>query len=169
MDDSISSNQYSIRRANESDVDHLIDMRMELETYLDTCNPNLWHFSSEQMDAIEQKYQKSLIDSHYMILVVVDEETSEIIGMATGRIISHEMFSHKITGRIDDVWIDANHRSKGLCRRLIQEICVFFKQNGIKHLTLEYVSGNENAELVWRKMGFKPVIIIANGHVDNIT
>jgi hypothetical protein len=32
----------------------------------------------------------------------------------------------------------------------------------------EYVSGNENAALVWQKMGFEPVIIIANGHVDKL-
>ncbi|MDP3387924.1 MAG: GNAT family N-acetyltransferase [Eubacteriales bacterium] len=168
MDDAISSNQYRIRRAKESDVPHIIQMRMELESYLDTCNPNLWHVSPDQMNSIEQKYQESIFDSRYMILVVVDEETSEIIGMATGRIIHHEMFMHKITGKIDDVWIDTNHRHKGLCRRLIQEICIFFKHNGVKQLTLEYVSGNENAALVWQKMGFEPVIIIANGYIDSI-
>jgi ribosomal protein S18 acetylase RimI-like enzyme len=169
MDNSICNEKYHIREAKEADIKQIVEMRMELESYLDTCNPNIWHFEADQINSIAEKYKKIINENNHKVLVVVDEETGKIVGMATGKIIHHDMFMHKMTGKIDDVWIDTNHRHKGLCRRLIQKISAFFNQNGIKHLTLEYVSGNENAELVWRKMGFKPVIIIANGHVDNIT
>lgn len=168
MENSIGNDKYYIREANNSDVKHLVEMRMELESYLETCNPNLWHVSANQIDSFTEKYNRIINNNDCKVLVVVSKETNETVGMATGRAIYHDKFKHKITGKIDDVWINVNHRNNGLCKSLINKICDFFKQNGIKNLTLEYVSGNEIAASVWQKMGFEPVIIIANTVIDNI-
>lgn len=167
MEISIANNKYHIRDAQESDVEHLVEMKMELESYLDTCNPNLWHVSANQIDSLTEKYNRILNVNHCKVLVVVKEETGETVGMATGRVIHHDKFRHKITGKIDDVWIDENHRHNGLCRSLVDILRNYFRENNIKNLTLEYVSGNETAASVWKKMGFEPVIIIANGVIDS--
>lgn len=168
MKNSIGNEKYYIREANESDVERLVEMRMKLESYLEICNPNLWHVSANQIDSFTEKYNRIVSVNHCKVLVAVSEGTNEIVGMATGRAIYHDKFRHKITGKIDDVWINVNHRNNGLCKSLINKIYDFFKQNGIKHLTLEYVSGNEIAASVWQKMGFEPVIIIANTTIDSI-
>ncbi|MBV1759233.1 MAG: GNAT family N-acetyltransferase [Dethiosulfatibacter sp.] len=168
MENLIGNEKYFIREANESDVKHLVEMRMALESYLDTCNSNLWHVSLDHIDALPEKYSRIINDSKSKVLVVVNNETNEIAGMGIGRIIHSHMFNHKTYGKIDDVWIDENLRNRGLCGSLVNKICDFFRQNDIRHITLEYVSGNEIAASVWGKMGFEPVIIIANTVIDNI-
>lgn len=168
MDKSNVKSQYHIRAAIETDIDQLIVMRMKLEAYLDTCNANLWHISQDHMDDLPSKYLHMLKDDQFKVLLVVDKTTNDIVGMATGRIIHNEMFSHKKTGKIDDVWIDENHRNRGLCMSLTNRIIDFFRGNNIKHMTLEYVSGNDSAAMIWQKMGFEPVIIIANRTLDSI-
>ncbi|KUK73287.1 MAG: hypothetical protein XD91_0775 [Clostridiales bacterium 38_11] len=49
MKNPIDNGKYHIREVKESDIEHVIEMRMALESYLDSCNPNLWRVSSYQI------------------------------------------------------------------------------------------------------------------------
>ena len=168
MESATNKEKYYIIEAKETDIKRIIEMRMKLESYLDTCNANLWHISPYYIDDLPSKYLHMLKDDQFKVLIVVNETTNDVVGMATGRIIHNEMFNHKKTGKLDDVWIDEEHRNRGLCMSLTNRIIDFFRGNNIKHMTLEYVSGNESAAMVWQKMGFEPVIIIANRTLDSI-
>ncbi len=70
MENSIGNEKYYIREANESDVKHLVEMRMALELYLDTCNSNLWHVSLDHIDALPEKYSRIINDSNSKVLQV---------------------------------------------------------------------------------------------------
>jgi len=44
------------------------------------------------------------------LLIVQEDESKNIVGMALGRIYIHDEYVPNKSGRIDDVWIEPNYR-----------------------------------------------------------
>ncbi|HBH13587.1 MAG TPA: hypothetical protein DDX29_10825 [Clostridiales bacterium] len=55
---------------------------------------------NHQINSLAEKYRRIINDNNFKVLVVISDETSETVGMATGKIIHPGMFIHKITGKL---------------------------------------------------------------------
>jgi GNAT superfamily N-acetyltransferase len=59
-------------------------------------------------------------------------------------------------------------RRKGVGRRLVKELCKFFKSNKVEDLTVRYIIGNKEAEGFWRKLGFESIITTSSTYLKEL-
>jgi hypothetical protein len=50
----------------------------------------------------------------------------------------------------------------------VYELLKFFKKNNIEDITIDYARGNVEAESVWKKLGFHPVLTISNAKLSEV-
>lgn len=152
------SSNYLIRRATGEDIDSIVAMRLRLQEHLLTCNSNVWQMSAKRIAGLPMFYKSALEDHRCHLVVVEDEESSDILGMGLGRIHEHEELVPNKSGKIDDIWVEQNYRQKGLCKKIVAELITFFESNGIDMMVLNYVNGNLEAETVWKRLSFHSVL-----------
>jgi GNAT superfamily N-acetyltransferase len=61
---------------------------------------------------------------------------------------------------IHDVWVEKDHRGKGLARGLVIAALEKFKAIGIRQVRCETAHINEDARKVFSKMGFRPTTVV---------
>ncbi|MBW2621453.1 MAG: GNAT family N-acetyltransferase [Deltaproteobacteria bacterium] len=162
------NDRYLIRPALEHEVDALARMRLNLQAHMMKSNPNLWNLSQKKISALADNYRNELKKDTSSVLVVYDPETNRIIGMGMGRIFAHDEYIPDKSGKIDDIWIDTEHRRNGLCTALLQELVSFFESHAVQFIGLDWVVGNAEAEATWTSMGFKPNIISSSTKLDDL-
>ena len=153
------NDRYLIRPALEHEADDLARMRMSLQAHMMHSNPNLLDLSRKKISGLADNYLAELKKETSKVLVVYDSETDRIIGMGMGRIFAHDEYIPDKSGRIDDIWIDPEHRRNGLCTAMIREFVNFFEAFGVDDIGLDWVAGNIEAEAFWPSLGFKPNIL----------
>lgn len=149
-----------IRAAGAADVDALVAMRVRLQVHLQRSNPEVWHFAAGAEDRLAETYRAWLRDDDRRILVACGED-GVVLGMAVGVICRHEEFAPDRSGRLDDVWVAPEQRGQGITTRMVYGLLDFFRRAGVEVLSLNYVQGNVEAEAVWTRLGFNPVIATA--------
>jgi len=90
------------------------------------------------------------------------------MGMGMGRKFVNDDFIPGVTGRVDDIWIEPEHRRQGLGSRMVSELIRFFESEGIRALTLDYARGNREAAAFWLGLGFEPVAVLANADLKDV-
>jgi ribosomal protein S18 acetylase RimI-like enzyme len=162
------NDRYLIRPAMEHEVDALARMRLALQAHMMKSNPNLFDLSRKKVSALTDNYLNELKKDTSRVLVVCDTDTDRIIGMGMGRIFAHDEYIPDQSGRIDDIWIDPEHRRNGLCTALIRDIVSFFESRAIQSIWLNWVVGNAEAEATWTSMGFKPNIFNSSARLEEL-
>ncbi len=154
--------RYLLKVATSEDLGEIVRMRFSLQEHLARSNPVLWKLSPKRSSELSEFYRRLMSNEDIRVLVIYDTETMSTVAMGLGRKLTHDEFVPSKSGRIDDIWVDPEHRRKGLCTCLISHLVKFFASAGISSLTLEYVEGNHEAEQTWTKFGFHSVLKIAN-------
>ncbi len=95
-------------------------------------------------------------DGNVRILIAINLKNNKIVGMITAYLNKHDNFTIDKSVKIDDVWVDSEYRKQGICKSLLKEIVVYYRQ--INSFTLNYVINNSEAEKTWKALGFKPII-----------
>ena len=157
---------YQIRDAIHEDVDKLVKMRLSLQNHMSENNSFLWQMSQKLISEQPDFYRDMIKDKDAKLIVIQDKKTESIIGMGLGRKVKHDEFIPNKSGRIDGVWIDPAYRKHGFCKRLVSELLEFFGEDGIDSLVLEYSDGNQEAENVWKKLGFKDLLNTAAAKIS---
>jgi ribosomal protein S18 acetylase RimI-like enzyme len=80
--------------------------------------------------------------------------------------MEHKGYIPGRSGEIDDIWVEPEHRQKGLAHQLLLQLSVFFRQHGLEHVILRYAEGNHEARELWSHYGFHKVIVTATTSVD---
>ena len=159
---------HLIRTAGIEDIPDIVKIRVLLQGHMEARNPALWALSRKHADERPAFYRKMIEDPDAKLIVIEDENSRTIIGMALGRKMRHDEYVPEKSGRIDDVWIDPAHRRKGLCTALVTKLIEFFAEDNIEALVLDYAHGNTEAEAVWSKLGFQVVIKTAVADISKI-
>ena len=149
-----------IRDAAEADVEVLAAMCLRLQQHLMRANPDLWDLSDVQKRGQAETYRGFLGNPDKRIVVACRAD-GQIVGMAMGTICRDQKYEPDISGHLDDVWVSPDHRNAGVCARMVERLLASFEQAEIEHVTLRYAVGNAEAEAVWSRMGFKPVLVTA--------
>lgn len=155
----------TIRPAEKRDVEALAAMRLSLQEHLKRANAGVWDFSDAQKRGLADTCRGFLKDPDRRIVVACRAD-GEVVGMAIAVICRHEEYEPGRSGRLDDVWVSPGHRNAGLCRRMVERLLAFFQDAGIETIALNYVVGNAEAEAVWARLGFRPVVVTATARMD---
>ncbi|PKL37324.1 MAG: hypothetical protein CVV44_16970 [Spirochaetae bacterium HGW-Spirochaetae-1] len=159
----------TIRDAELNDIPVLKEMKRRLQEHMEENNKRLWGMSGQYIQNLDAFYQSKIGKGSSRLLLAYDSgKPGAPVGMALGRIIHNEEQVPNKSGRIDDVWVEPEHRRMGICEILVKELIEFFKKNRVFDLVLEYAIYNREAEETWRKMGFSPSIIISTARIDEV-
>ncbi len=159
----------SIREAEQADVKLLVEMRKKLQEHMQNNYQELWGRSGSFIRNLDAYYQSKIRKPSAKIYIAFEKDDPEkIVGMALGKILLSDEYDPPRSGRIDDVWVEADHRRMGICEEMVRELVEFFRRNGVYDLVLEYAIYNREAEETWRKMGFHPSIIISTAKIDEV-
>lgn len=156
-----SHGRYGIRPATPDDIDELVRMQLALQEsmiHLGTC---MLRLGREVMPELREYYPTQIADEQTRLLVAEDGHTNETVGMGTGKIWVHAGYIPMRSGELIDLWIEPDHRRRGLARRVVRRLLRFFAANEIEFLAVNYTEGNPSAEALWKELGFKPVLITA--------
>src|SRR5262245_20187653 len=113
--------------ANQADIEDLVRMRLALQARFGRANPHLLALSAQRVMALTDFYRDLMADPRARVLVAHETQGARRIGMAVGRIVSHEEYEPAVWGHIDDVWVEPEYRRRGICRTLIIQLLEFFE------------------------------------------
>jgi len=152
----------SIRLANTSDIEELIQLRIELQRHLQSCNSRIWRTTDDEArrDELRLELEEMLADADGHLVVVVMNRG--IIGFIYGRVLRRTTEIPNIVGSLLGIYIRKQYRRQGVGSRLVEELCAFFTTQSVEEVTSRYVAGNTEAEKFWGSLGFEPVIMTAN-------
>jgi len=153
-----SSIEYIVRTARSEDIDEVIRMQKTLQDDGIKVNSDLWKVEGDYVTYLEDYYKNMFKAEETKLVVAQSKNTGCLIGMGLGRIFRHNNIAPNISGEITDVWIEPQHRRKGIASKMISELVVLFKENQVEHLTVSYIKGNQKAEAFWRSFKFRPVL-----------
>jgi ribosomal protein S18 acetylase RimI-like enzyme len=158
---------YSIRPATSGDLPELARMRTALRDYLGECDPAIWLISDEKAGRLAEFYGELIKKDTARVYVA---ETGGIpVGMLVVRILDNPHVKPARFGRIDDAWVDPDHRRRGLMRRLTQACGDFLASGGVERVMLDYAIRNPDSEKCWSNLGFEPCVVIAHAGVAEVT
>jgi len=132
-----------------SKLDHAKIQQKDIDainTLLKQMSPNV-----KPIDA--KKIENMLSTYNALIHMAVDEETAEIVGIAT--LLHNEKFVAKF-GTIEDVVVDEKYRGQGIGKRLTEILIENGKLIGLKHIDLTSRPHRTAANALYKKLGFEP-------------
>jgi len=136
-------------------------MQMALQESMEKIGSKLLRLNHQNVDKLRAYYQQQIEDPQAQVTIAVQSESARTIGMGAGKIWLHADCLPPRSGELIDIWVDPEHRRRGLSERMILPLLRFFRAHGIGFLAVNYVEGNPVAEALWRKLGFEPVVVTA--------
>jgi ribosomal protein S18 acetylase RimI-like enzyme len=153
------SEKYAFCMATHKDIPELVRMRLKLQEHMEQVNNFILRYKDNWKNGLPLLYEKLLNNSNVIIIKTITKEDDVVVGMIVGTINEHPHFTIEKSVKIDDVWVDNEHRQKGICSQMLSDLLNRFSEQGIEHFTLNYVVNNLEAEQTWRALGFTPIII----------
>jgi ribosomal protein S18 acetylase RimI-like enzyme len=152
---------YQVRRATQADVPELVRMQMALQRSMARISRRLLQLDDRSLDKLCTYYQAQIEDSQARVLIGLHRETDRAVAMGAGKIWVHADYLPPKSGELIDLWVDPDHRRRGLANRLIAALVQFFRARDVEFLSVNYVEGNTLADLLWRRLGFHPAVLTA--------
>ena len=157
--------QYSLRPAQEADLDRLIELLLALQDWIEASNPDLWRMKPEARHNLKGQIGARLKAANSCALVAEHDEDG-VVGIVFGRIVVNNRYTPSRAGQIDQAFVRVDHRRASVGSRLVALLCRFFASEGVEDITLRYVVGNEEADGFWSALGFSPRIVTAGVRRD---
>jgi len=160
--------RYHIRTATPADVGKIAKMQLDLEKEELSDYSGVFHINNERITRTPDFYRNQIEDASATLAVVDDITTDKIVGIGLARVSYREDYLPSKLGEILDVWIEPDHRGKGLCAKLVAELVHFFKMNRVLSLTVHYAKEDLEAESLWYRLGFRPILVTAIARLDEV-
>jgi len=95
-------------------------------------------------------------DAACVLVATVDDK---VVGYCQGILDRHPpALAESDFGQILDFGVTAEHRRAGIGEQMFQELCEWFRREGIHRIEVRHSTCNEIGERFWPKMGFKPYL-----------
>ena len=145
IDITMLSNQYSVRRLDDSDADDILGLCLENTLYYQYCGAgtskeqvlNDLHITPPGVD-ISDKYYVGFFNGREMVAVL------DLI----------DGYPESDIGYIGFFMMNAALQGKNIGSRIIQDVCAYLKQNGKTAIRLAIARDNPQANHFWKKNGF---------------
>ncbi len=153
--------RYEIRLAATEDIADLVRMQVALQRSMAHLGTHVLQLHPRSLTRLRAYYQNQIDDDFARLLVAQDCLSEVLVGMGTGRVWLHTDYVPARSGELVDLWVDPDHRRRGVAKRLMTRLLAFFQANDVTFLTVNYVRGNPVAEHLWTGLGFKPALATA--------
>ena len=150
-----------------TDVPEVARTQLDLQKEELDIHSGLFRITSKRISRTQDYYQKLIDDPESQLVVVEDTTSGKIVGLGLARIFQQECVLDR-SGEIVDIWIEPTHRGKGLCTKIAIELTRFFKLNRVNSLTVSYAKEDLEAESLWYRLSFKPILVTAVAMLDEI-
>jgi GNAT superfamily N-acetyltransferase len=145
-----------VRQGTPEDVPSLVALfqeldRMQADWRVFTPRPGFY-------DEVGEKYQEAINNPDAVVLVVDDDE-GEVVGMAYGEARVPSRFSDERALELSGVVVRAGYRGRGVGRELVAEAARFADARGIEWVELKTFAPNRGAMEFWEELGFTPRVV----------
>jgi ribosomal protein S18 acetylase RimI-like enzyme len=158
---------YTIRTAQASDLDRLVELLLALQDHVEAANPNLWRMKPEARANLKGQIAGRL-KSDLGCALVAQHEKDGVIGVIFGRVVTNNRYIPSRAGQVDQLFVRMDHRRAGVGSRLLAELCRFFAAEEVEDISLRYVAGNDEADSFWSAVGFSPRITTSGAHRQEV-
>lgn len=165
--DLLEEGAYTVRPAEASDLDRLVELLLALQDHVEAANPNLWRMKSEARGNLKGQIAGRL-KSDLGCALVARHEKDGVIGVIFGRVVTNNRYVPSRAGQVDQVFVRMDHRRAGVGFRLLAELCRFFAAEVVEDISLRYVAGNDEAAGFWLASGFSPRIITSGANRQEV-
>lgn len=161
-EDALATHQdrYVIRPAEVADLDRSVELLLDLQDLVEGSAPTLWRMTAKARDDLKGQVSARLSATSSCALVA-EHHKDGIVGVIFGRIIVNNRYTPSRAGQIDQAFVSAVHRRKGIGSQLVAALCRFFAAEGVEDIIVRYAAGNVEANAFWSALGFLPRITVA--------
>jgi len=149
----------NIRRAQEKDIEKLLDLLTQVNMVHHHVRPDL--FNGPATKYSKEQLKKMLAVSADPIFVAADDSDA-VLGYAfcqTEQAVDSNLRTSARTLYLDDLCVDENCRGQHVGKALYQYVVDYAKKNGYYNVTLHVWSGNDSAEKFYAAQGMKPQFV----------
>ncbi len=143
--------EIKIRKANIKDIDKVLEISKLL---LDFHNNFDTYYTIYSKYEDHKEYYTSQLKKKNTIYLLA-EINKEIIGIASGYIISLPKTKAPKIGVLVSNFVKDKFRNQGIGKKLLDARIEWFKKNGVKFLEMNVDARNKKALNIFRKYGFK--------------
>lgn len=144
---------FNYRNASLDDLPRLLELEQKL---IESERPS--DADIKPSDALYYDLNALLSDANTQLKVI--ESAGEVIGTGYAQLreslIYHQHSTHCYLGFI---YVEPEHRGKGLARRMLNELTRWANDQGVHKFYLDVYSANTSAIRAYEKAGFKQVVI----------
>ncbi|MFX0095582.1 MAG: GNAT family N-acetyltransferase [Candidatus Hodarchaeota archaeon] len=143
---------FTIRKAEISDLERLTELWLDQREY--HCEyDNLYEYTEEAPHLWTEQIRRALFSETQCVYVAVIE--GNIAGYIHGAIYPWPMSPYKYYGSLNTIIISARFRGQGYGRRLVKRLLNWFKEKGIKYVSLHVDYRNQTALKLYHSLGFQ--------------
>lgn len=156
----------TIRKATPSDLESIVELRLLSQEHFEKSNGLIWRITDEGKKLLKEKIESDLADTNTHVLLAGAD--GKIIGFIQGVIECRSDYVPRVVGQVSLAYVVERFRRRGVGKRLVKELCVFFNSNKVETLTVRYIIGNKEAERFWRKLGFESIMATGATHLEEL-
>ena len=143
--------EIKIRKANLKDLNQILEISKLL---LDFHNDLDSYYTIYTKYEDHKKYYNDQLKKKNVIYFVA-EINKEIVGLASGYIISIPKTKAPKIGVLVSNFVKDKFRNQGIGKKLLDARVEWFKKNGVTFLEMNVDTRNKKALSIWKKYGFK--------------
>lgn len=154
----------SIRPAVEADLDRIVDLIAELDTYHQPFEPDLVH-QGTPVPAKRDGFARFLNDEGFVVLVAAEggATTGEAVGTIAGFVRmqiedrkENRIFKARRVGIVHELAVAADSRRSGLGRALMAAVHDAARSRDVDYVTLSHFASNEATGRFYDAIGYRP-------------
>ena len=147
-----------IREGRKEDLDGVVDLWQRLAKQHEAMGDEFalrWRSKKDWSDYIRLKY------SEISTKLIVAEEEGEVVGFMLCMLSPNApIFRDRKIGLISDVFVIPQRRRKGVAEKMLAVAVKWFRKNKVRSVQLMVAAKNLEGRTVWRKLGFKPYMLL---------
>lgn len=143
-----------IRKATIRDIDSLLYLWQQLMDYHKSLNPLAFEFKKNARQIMKKFFVKNIKSRNSIVLLA--EENNRSIGYLMAFIEDYPpIYVEDKIAYISDGYVAEGFRNKGVMRRMIAQVKIFFKNKNMNHIYLRTHSKNKIGITSWKNLGFR--------------
>src|SRR6266516_2507135 len=144
-----------IREAQPPDLPGILELIEQLEELQEP-----WRVFPSRPDVLGEiaaRHAAAIGDSSELLLVALDG--GQVVGTSYAHVEVPSAVSDEPAVELSGLIVRADHRGRGIARRLTARVARFASDQGVRRITVKVFAQNEDGLKLWERLGFEPRIL----------